>query len=103
MTVTGGVIELEVLVSSKISLSSSPISRILLTCAQVERAWLVTATGGAIELEAGLEGAPPVAPTFAPVGQERAITTRAAASSVDRRQRTMQEVNSLTRLSEELT
>ena len=56
----------------------------------------MTATGASIELEAGLEGAPPVAPTFAPVGQERPITTRAAAASaVDRRQRVMQEVGQL--------
>ena len=58
----------------------------------MERAWLVTETGAAVELEAGGEGAPPVAPTFAPVGRERSMTTRAAASAVDRRQRTMQEV-----------
>jgi hypothetical protein len=58
----------------------------------VERAWLVTATGATVELEAGGEGAPPVAPTFAPIGRERSMTTRAAASSIDRRQRTMQEV-----------
>ena len=58
---------------------------------QVERAWLVTETGAAVELEAGGEGAPPGAPTFAPVGRERSMTTRAAASAVDRRQRTMQE------------
>lgn len=59
---------------------------------QVERAWLVTAKGETVELEAGAEGAPAVAATFSPAAPNHSITTRAAASSVERRQRNMQEV-----------
>eukprot|EP00208_Stichococcus_sp_RCC1054_P006746 CAMPEP_0206141198 /NCGR_PEP_ID=MMETSP1473-20131121/12087_1 /ASSEMBLY_ACC=CAM_ASM_001109 /TAXON_ID=1461547 /ORGANISM="Stichococcus sp, Strain RCC1054" /LENGTH=369 /DNA_ID=CAMNT_0053535663 /DNA_START=229 /DNA_END=1338 /DNA_ORIENTATION=+ len=59
---------------------------------KVERAWLVTAKGETVELEAGAEGAPAVAATFSPAAPNHSITTRAAASSVERRQRNMQEV-----------
>lgn len=59
---------------------------------RVERAWLVTAKGATVPLEAGAEGAPTMAATFSPGSLHRSGTTRAASSTVDRRQRHMQEV-----------
>lgn len=59
---------------------------------QVERAWLVTAKGATVPLEAGAEGAPTVAATFSPAALHRSGTTRAASSTIDRRQRHLQEV-----------
>ena len=51
---------------------------------------LVACSGAATELEATPDGAAAVTPTFTPAAPERGANTRAAASSVERRQRTMQ-------------
>ena len=56
---------------------------------QVERCWLVTGSGNRVELEPTLEGAQMVFPTFTPAHFERAMNTRSAASSIERRHRTM--------------
>ena len=59
-------------------------------CAQVERCSLVARNGALTELDPTPDGAAAVVPTFSPAQHERAMHTRAAASAIERRQRTMQ-------------
>lgn len=56
---------------------------------QVERCMLVSKSGQVSPLEPGPDGAATVVPTFTPAQFERMLNTRAATSSVERRQRTM--------------
>lgn len=56
---------------------------------QVERCTLVSRSGVLTDLEPSPDGAAAVVPTFTPAQFERAMNTRAAASSMERRQRTM--------------
>ena len=56
---------------------------------QVERCYLVSKSGAVSPLEPGPDGAATVVPTFTPAQFERTLNTRAATSSVERRQRTM--------------
>jgi hypothetical protein len=55
----------------------------------VERCYLVSKSGAVSPLEPGPDGAATVVPTFTPAQFERTLNTRAATSSVERRQRTM--------------
>jgi len=57
--------------------------------AQVECCYLVSKSGAVSPLEPGPDGAATVVPTFTPAQFERTLNTRAATSSVERRQRTM--------------
>lgn len=50
---------------------------------------LVSRSGAHTELEPSSDGTAAVVPTFTPAQYERAMNTRAAASSMERRQRTM--------------
>ncbi|BDA47506.1 probable transcriptional regulatory protein rxt3 at N-terminal half [Coccomyxa sp. Obi] len=59
---------------------------------RVERCTLVSRSGVLTDLEPSPDGAAAVVPTFTPAQFERAMNTRAAASSMERRQRTMTEV-----------
>ncbi|EIE23592.1 hypothetical protein COCSUDRAFT_66002 [Coccomyxa subellipsoidea C-169] len=59
---------------------------------RVEKCALVSRSGVLTDLEPSPDGAAAVVPTFTPAQYERAMNTRAAASSMERRQRTMQEV-----------
>ncbi|KAK9828391.1 hypothetical protein WJX81_002975 [Elliptochloris bilobata] len=59
---------------------------------RVERCYLVSKSGVVSSLEPGPDGAATVVPTFTPAQFERTLNTRAATSSVERRQRTMNEV-----------
>jgi acetyl-CoA acetyltransferase len=56
----------------------------------VERCSLVSRAGALTELEPTPDGAAALVPTFTPAQHERAVHTRAAASAIERRQRTMQ-------------
>lgn len=58
----------------------------------VESCWLVTRMGNHVELQACLDGLTSVSPTFMPRQFERVMHTRSSSSSVERRQRMMQEV-----------
>ena len=58
--------------------------------AQVERCQLILRGGEVVEMAASPDGSAVVVPTFTPAHFERVMNTRASASSVERRQRTMQ-------------
>ena len=57
---------------------------------QVERCQLILRGGEVVEMAASPDGSAVVVPTFTPAHFERVMNTRASASSVERRQRTMQ-------------
>ena len=56
---------------------------------QVEKCTLVSRSGVLTDLEPSPDGAAAVVPTFTPAQYERGMNTRAAASNMERRQRTM--------------